>query len=117
MSQGPFIRHICNNPSNPRATSVNDSEISGAKRTEFCLQTSQFTGLKPYITSSALNRSIKGHQTKLNGYTPEITTLRAARPKYKGLHPKNKQFKLKEWHTNQMGGAYDHTYLNAFERL
>ena len=39
MSQGPFIRRICNNPANPRAISVNDSEISGAKRTEFCLQT------------------------------------------------------------------------------
>ena len=93
MSQWPFIGHICNNP---RTTSVNDSEISGAKRTEFRLQTGQFPGLKPYITSSASNRSIKGYQIKLNDYTPESTTLRATRPEYKGLHAKNRQLKLKE---------------------
>jgi len=71
----------------------------------------------PYITSSALNRSIEGYQIHLNGYTPETTTLWATRPEYKGLHPKNKQFKLKEWHTNQMGGSYDYKYLNALEHL
>jgi len=54
------------------------------------LQTGHFPGLKPYIKSLALNRSTKGYQIKLNGYTPEITTLRATRPEYKGLHPKNK---------------------------
>jgi len=97
--------------------SVNDSEIYGAKRTEFCLQTGQFPGLKPYITSSVLNRSIKGYQIKLNSSTPESTTLRATRSEYKGLHLKNKQFKLKEWHTNQMGGLYEHTYLNGLEHL
>ena len=77
---------------NPRATSVSDSEISGVNRTEFRLQTGHFSGLKPYITSSTLNRTIKEYQIKLNGYTPETTTLWATRPEYNGLHPKNKQF-------------------------
>jgi len=66
--------------------------MSGAKRIEFRLQIGHFSGLKPYITSPALNKSIKGYQIKLNGYTPEIKTLRATRPEYKGLHRKNKQF-------------------------
>ena len=73
---------------NPRAMSVSDSKISGAKRIEFRLQTGYFPGLKPYITSPALNRSTKGYQIKFNGYTSEITTLRAIRPEYKGLHSK-----------------------------
>jgi len=66
--------------------------MSGVKRTEFRLQINHFLGLKPYITSPALNRSIKGYQINLNGYTPEIKTLQATRPEYKGIHPKNKQF-------------------------
>ena len=69
------------------------------------------------ITSSASKRSIKGYQIKFNGYTPEITTLWAIHPEYRGLHPKNKQFQLKGCHTIQMGGSYDHTYLNALEHL
>jgi len=64
-----------------------------------------------------LNRSIKGYQIKLNGYTPKITTLRVTRPEYKGLHPKNKQFQLEGWLTIQRGGLYDHIYLNALEHL
>jgi len=64
--------------------SGSDSEISRVKRTEFRLQTGHFPGLKPYITSSALNRSIKGYQIKVSGDTPELTTLRATRPEHKG---------------------------------
>ena len=89
----------------------------GAKRTEFRLQTDHFLGLKPYITSPALTTSTKEYKIKLNGYTPETTTLRATSPEYKSLHLKNKQFQLNGCHTIHMGGSYDHAYLNALKHL
>ena len=55
--------------------------IRGAKRTKFSLKTYHFPRLKPYIKIPEMHKSIK-EQQKLNGYTPESTTLRATRPAY-----------------------------------
>ena len=52
----------------------------GMKQTEFPLKTGHFPGLKSYISIPALTIGTEGGQSELNGYTPEITSLRATRP-------------------------------------
>jgi len=52
----------------------------GVKRIEFPLKTGHFPGLKLYISIPVLTIGTEGGQSKLNGYTPEITSLRATHP-------------------------------------